>query len=65
MAHLHTDMERFDVHVVVEVCEIVIESATIVLNASFSLQKFLTEANEGNKRASPTLQLLRNLRFLL
>jgi len=58
-------MERFDVHVVVEVCEIVIESATIVLNASFSLQKFLTEGNEGNKRASPTLQLLRNLRFLL
>jgi len=24
MAHLHTDMERFDVHVALEVCEIVI-----------------------------------------
>jgi hypothetical protein len=32
MAHLHTDMERFDVHVALEVCEIVIESATIVAN---------------------------------
>jgi hypothetical protein len=30
MAHLHTDMERFDVHVALEVCEMVIESATIV-----------------------------------
>jgi hypothetical protein len=29
VAHLHTDMERFDVHVVFELCEIVIESATI------------------------------------
>jgi hypothetical protein len=30
MAHLHTDMERLDIHVALEVCEIVIESATIV-----------------------------------
>jgi hypothetical protein len=30
MAHLHTDMERVDIHVALEVCEIVIESATIV-----------------------------------
>jgi hypothetical protein len=30
MAHLHTDMERLDVHVALEVCEIVIESATLV-----------------------------------
>jgi hypothetical protein len=29
MAHFHTDVERFDVHVVLEVCEIVIESANI------------------------------------
>ena len=27
MAHLHTDMERLDVHVARELCEIVIESA--------------------------------------
>jgi hypothetical protein len=26
MAHLHTDIERFDVHVALEVCEIVIET---------------------------------------
>jgi hypothetical protein len=30
MAHLHTDMERLDIHVALEVCEIVIESATLV-----------------------------------
>jgi hypothetical protein len=30
MAHLHADMERFDIHVALELCEIVIESATIV-----------------------------------
>jgi hypothetical protein len=30
MAHVHTDMELLDVHVGLEVCEIVIESATIV-----------------------------------
>ena len=30
MAHLHTDMERVDIHVALEVCEIVIESATLV-----------------------------------
>jgi len=30
MAHLHSDMERFDVHVALEACDIVIESATIV-----------------------------------
>jgi uncharacterized membrane protein YwaF len=30
MAHLNPDMESLDVHVPLEVCEIVIESATIV-----------------------------------
>src|SRR5580704_16131965 len=30
MAHLHTDMEGLDIHVALEVCEIVIESATLV-----------------------------------
>src|SRR4029077_10140076 len=30
MAHLHSDMERFDFHVALELCEIVIESATLV-----------------------------------
>src|SRR6266436_2933151 len=30
MAHLHTDMERVDIHVALKVCEIVTESATIV-----------------------------------
>jgi hypothetical protein len=30
MAHLHADMERLDIHVALEVCEIVIESATLV-----------------------------------
>jgi hypothetical protein len=30
MAHLHTDTERLDIHVALEVCEIVIESATPV-----------------------------------
>jgi hypothetical protein len=30
MAHLHTDMQRLDVHVALEACDIVIESATIV-----------------------------------
>jgi hypothetical protein len=28
MAHLHTDMERLDIHVAIELCEIVNESAT-------------------------------------
>jgi hypothetical protein len=36
MAHLHTDMERLDVHVALELCEIVIESATIVAIDSFA-----------------------------
>jgi hypothetical protein len=65
-------MERFDVHVGLEVCEIVIESATcqrltgsaFVLNARFSPEIF-TEGNKGNKGASPTLQILRSLGFLL
>ncbi|PYL49160.1 MAG: hypothetical protein DMF40_02790, partial [Verrucomicrobia bacterium] len=30
MAYLHSDIERFDIHVALEVCEIVIKSATIV-----------------------------------
>jgi hypothetical protein len=30
MAHLHSDMERFDIHIALEACDIVIESATIV-----------------------------------
>jgi hypothetical protein len=30
MAHLHAYMERFDFHVALELCEIVIESATMV-----------------------------------
>jgi hypothetical protein len=30
MAHLHADMERFDFHVALELCEIVIQSATLV-----------------------------------
>ena len=30
MAHLHSDMERLDIHVALEACDIVIESATIV-----------------------------------
>jgi hypothetical protein len=30
MAHLHTYMESVDIHVAIEVCEIVIESATLV-----------------------------------
>jgi hypothetical protein len=30
MAHLHTDMERLDIHVAIEVCEIITESATLV-----------------------------------
>jgi hypothetical protein len=30
MAHLHTDMESVDLHVALELCEIVIESATLV-----------------------------------
>jgi hypothetical protein len=34
MAHLHTDMERVDIHVALEVCEIVTESATIVFALS-------------------------------
>jgi hypothetical protein len=28
MAHLHSNMQRFDIHVGVSTCEIVIESAT-------------------------------------
>jgi len=31
MAHLHTDMERLDVHVALEACDIVTESAMLVL----------------------------------
>jgi len=30
MAHLHTDMERLDIHVALEVCENGIKSATLV-----------------------------------
>jgi hypothetical protein len=30
MAHVHTDMEHVDIHVALELCEIVIESATLV-----------------------------------
>jgi hypothetical protein len=30
MAHLHTDVERVDIHVALEVCEIGIKSATLV-----------------------------------
>jgi hypothetical protein len=30
MAHLHADMKRLDFHVALELCEIVIESATAV-----------------------------------
>jgi hypothetical protein len=28
MAHFHTDMERVDIHVALELCEIGVESAT-------------------------------------
>jgi hypothetical protein len=31
MAHLHTDVERFDFHIALEVCEMVSESATGVV----------------------------------
>ena len=49
MAHLHTDMERFDVHVALEVCEIVIESATIVANLESRRRRDRSpESSDGN-----------------
>ena len=49
MAHLHTDMERFDVHVALEVCEIVIESATIVANLESHRRRDRSpESSDGN-----------------
>jgi hypothetical protein len=35
MAHLHTDMQCLNVHVALEACDIVIESATIVAISRF------------------------------
>jgi len=46
MAHLHTDMERFDIHVALELCKIVIESATIVAPA-WAMKLFVTAVIPG------------------
>jgi hypothetical protein len=40
MAHLHTDMELLYLHVALEVCEIVIESATTLAILEFRCQMF-------------------------
>src|SRR4029077_9166169 len=45
MAHLHTDMERLDIHVALEVCEIVIESATPYLCRSIPIGRI--ESNDA------------------
>src|SRR4029077_2043830 len=53
MAHLHTDMERFDFHVAQEVCEIVSESATIVAILESVLRKrSFRRVAETNTRAA-------------
>ena len=57
MAHLHSDMERLDVHVALEACDIVIESATIVaiLEIRFKDGKayYLTIRSRDKSSAAP------------
>jgi hypothetical protein len=49
MAHFHTDMERFDVHVVLEVCEIVIGNANVA--GDLWATRTLRTAKQLRKRA--------------
>src|SRR4029077_20736730 len=49
MAHLHTDMEGFDVHVALEVCEIVIESATFGIFVS--VRRRSSDGTDGSRFA--------------